>query len=349
MKRINIFLLGAVGCMLVLMAAGCKHPFLKKDTPRVVKVRTMEMHDNVHSGSREYVGILEANSASELSFNSAGRVTHLYVKNGQRVRQGQLLASVDKTMATSSYKAAQATLERARDGYERAKQVHDQGSLPEVRWVEIQTDLQQAEAACEIARQRLDECDLYAPHGGTIDSRQVERGSSVSPFQPVMRLLDLSRIYARINVPDIDINEVRQGDTATLIVSALQEPGEKTLKAVVEERMVSADMLSHSYSVRLRLLQRPKEILPGMVCRVSFATHDNTTGFEVPNRAVQLTHDGNRFVWVVNGGMAERRLVQIGDLTRTGVIITGGLQEGDSVVTDGMVKISNGTRVEIED
>lgn len=349
MKRTTLYWIAAVGCVMVLATAGCKHPFYKKATPRVVKVRAIEMHGDVHSGSREYVGVLEANSTSELSFNTAGRVTHLYVKNGQRVKQGKLLASVDKTMATSSYKAAQATLAQARDGYDRAKQVHDQGSLPEVKWVEIQTDLQKAEAACEIARQRLDECDLYAPHDGTIDSRQVERGSSVSPFQSVMRLLDLSRIYARISVPDVDINEVRQGDTATLMVSALQAQGEETLKAVVEERMVSADLLSHSYTVRLRLLQRPKEVLPGMVCRVCFTTHANTPGYEVPNRAVQLTHEGDRFVWVVNGGMAERRKVQIGDLTRTGVIITGGIQDGDTVVTDGMVKISNGTLVEIED
>lgn len=329
-----------------LLGTGCKHPFLKKEEPRVVKVRAIEMRSSVHHGSHEYVGTLEANSASDLSFNTTGRVTHIYVKNGQYVRKGKLLASVDKTLATSSLKAAQATLEQARDGYNRAKQVHDQGSLPEVRWVEIQTSLQKAEAACEIARQNLGECDLYAPHDGTVDNRQVECGNSVSPLQPVMRLLDLSRLYIRISVPDVDINNIRQGDTATVAVSALDG---LPLQALVEERTVSADRLSHNYTVRLRLLNRTKEVLPGMVCRVGFEAHNSETGFEIPNRAVQLTHEGKRYVWVVNNNTAERRMVEIGDLTRTGVVVTNGLQEGDSVVTDGTAKISNGTQVEIEE
>lgn len=333
----------AAGC---LAGTACHRPDHQGDQ-RVVKVRVVEVHGGSLASGHEYVGTLEEGAASDLSFTTAGRVTDLYVKNGQYVRQGALLASVDKTTATSAYKAAQATLAQARDGYNRAKQVHDQGSLPEVRWVEVQTDLQKAESAFEIARHRLEDCDLHAPHDGTVDSRQVERGTTVTPFQPVMRLLDLSRMYVRVNVPDVDINQVRAGDTATLLVSALAADG-AVLKAVVEERTVSADMLSHSYSVRLRLLRRPKEALPGMVCRVRFSRSEAANGFEVPSRAVQLTHEGDRYVWVVTDGQAERRKVQIGDLTRTGVVIAGGLHEGDRVVTDGMVKISNGTRVEVE-
>lgn len=347
MKRLFGYITVILTVTSFLLTSSCNHLVRQKD-PRVVLVRAIEVHGSNLTNRHEYVGTIEEASSSDLSFSTAGRVTHIYVKNGQHVQKGALLASVDKTTATSSYKAAQATLEQARDGYNRAKQVHDQGSLPEVRWVEVQATLQKAEAACEIARKNLDDCDLFAPHDGTVDNRQVERGTSVTPFQPVMRLLDLSRVYVRISVPDVDINSIHPGDTATLAVNALQGDGEEQLMAVVDERTVSADILSHSYSVRLRLLKRPKTVLPGMVCRVSFATHQAGTGFEVPNRAVQLTHEGDRYVWVVNGGTAERRKVTIGDLTRTGVVITGGLQEGDMVVTDGMVKISNGTEVEIE-
>ena len=69
---------------------------------------------------------------------------------------------------------------------------------------------------------------------------------------------------------------------------------------------------------------------------------------EIPNRAVQLTHEGERYVWVANEGVAQRRKVTIADLSRTGVLVSEGLREGDLVVTDGMSKISNGTLVEIE-
>jgi multidrug efflux pump subunit AcrA (membrane-fusion protein) len=81
---------------------------------------------------------------------------------------------------------------------------------------------------------------------------------------------------------------------------------------------------------------------------VRFAPEEARQGVEVPNRAIQLTNEGERYVWVVNDNVAERRKVAIADLSRTGVIVSEGLKEGDLVVTDGMSKITNGSLVEIE-
>ena len=329
-----------------LTAVACGRSEKKSET-KVVKVHALEVKNGSMPCSHEYVGTVEGSAASELSFSTAGRVTAVYVKEGQQVRKGTLLASVDKTTATSSYKMAQATLDQARDGYARAKQVHDQGSLPEVKWVEIQTDVQKAESMYEIAQQNLADCDLYAPHDGTVDSRSVERGTSVVPYQPVMRLLDLSHLYVRISVPDVDITKIHNGDTAQVFLSSMAD-GDAPIAAIVEEQAISADRVSHGYSVRLRLTGHPKGVLPGMVGRVRFAQEEIQGRMEIPNRAVQLTHEGERYVWVANEGVAQRRKVTIADLSRTGVLVSEGLREGDLVVTDGMSKISNGTLVEIE-
>ena len=329
-----------------LTAVACGRSEKKSET-KVVKVHALEVKNGSMPCSHEYVGTVEGSAASELSFSTAGRVTAVYVKEGQQVRKGTLLASVDKTTATSSYKMAKATLDQARDGYARAKQVHDQGSLPEVKWVEIQTDVQKAESMYEIAQQNLADCDLYAPHDGTVDSRSVERGTSVMPYQPVMRLLDLSHLYVRISVPDVDITKIHNGDTAQVFLSSMAD-GDAPIAAIVEEQAISADRVSHGYSVRLRLTGHPKGVLPGMVGRVRFAQEEIQGQMEIPNRAVQLTHEGERYVWVANEGVAQRRKVTIADLSRTGVLVSEGLREGDLVVTDGMSKISNGTLVEIE-
>ena len=346
MKRTIVYSFHLLVFAACLTAVACSRSEKKQET-KVVKVHAIEVGSGVMPCSHEYVGTVEGSAASELSFSTAGRVTAVYVKEGQQVRKGTLLASVDKTTATSSYKMAQATLDQARDGYARVKQVHDQGSLPEVKWVEIQTDVQKAESMYEIAQKNLADCDLYAPHDGTVDSRSVERGTSVIPYQPVMRLLDLSHLYVRISVPDVDINKIHNGDTAQVFLSALAD-GEAPISAIVEEQAISADRVSHSYSVRLRLAGKPKGVLPGMAGRVRFAPEEARQGVEVPNRAIQLTNEGERYVWVVNDNVAERRKVAIADLSRTGVIVSEGLKEGDLVVTDGMSKITNGSLVEIE-
>lgn len=336
--------------MVLLLASGCGHLMQKNDEGRVVRVSVVEMgrlqDGEIDAPSCEYVGTVEEGSASTLSFSTSGRVTAVYVKEGQHVAQGQLLAEVDNATALNSYKAAQATLRQAQDGYDRAKQVYDKGSLPEVKWMEVKTQLDQAQSLAQIAKKSLDDCKLYAPCAGTVADRNLEVGSSVAPFQPVMRLLNLGALSVRVSVPEVDIAQIKSGMSATVVVAALDN---LELRGVVDERNVSADPLSHSYMVRLRLQGTAgKKLLPGMVCKVAMGRRAAAEGMLLPHRAVQIDNEGQRFVWVVADGKASRRTVTIGDLSSNGVLITSGLDGGEQVVVDGTLKVSEGTRVEVD-
>lgn len=332
-------------CSAVLLLASACGGQENQIEDRIVKVNVLTVSDGTTGGFHEYVGTLEEAAASTLSFGVGGRVTAVYVKDGQHVVAGQLLASVDKSSATNAFNAAKATLNRAQDGYDRARQVYEKGSLPEVKMIEVQTQLDQAQSMYDMARKSLDDCNLYAPTSGTIDGRMIEKGSSVTAFQPVMRLLDLSSLYVKMSVPEVDISSVRVGDSVRVLVSAVADSNGPTFRGMVEERRVSADAMSHSYLVRIRMQANQRGLLPGMVCRVRLADRQVRHGVEVPSRAVQLMDKGARYVWVVNDGTAHRRHVKIGDLTRTGVLVTEGLNEGDCVMIDGMMKVSEGTKV----
>ncbi len=120
--------------------------------------------DGIGQG-RTYVGIVEENTATAVSFTTLGVVRRVYVKEGQYVSKGQLLAEIDATNASNSVDAAQAstsqagdmvaqsraTYAQAKDAYERMKMLHDNGSLPEIKWIEAQTRLQQAETSLKTA------------------------------------------------------------------------------------------------------------------------------------------------------------------------------------------------------
>lgn len=336
-----------IGMVLALLLCGCDH-LLQQDEPvRKVAVRVVNVgqldNEDIDVPNCEYVGTVEESSASTIAFSTSGRVTAVYVKEGQTVRAGQLLAEVDNTTALNSYKAAQATLRQAQDGYDRAKQVYQKGSLPEVKWIEVKTQLDQAQSIAEIAKKNLDDCKLYAPCGGTVADRNLEVGSNVAPFQPVLRLLNLGSLAVKVSIPEGDIAQIRNGMAARVTVTALDN---LELRAVVDERNVSADPLSHSYLVRLRLQGAAgKRLLPGMVCKVAMGQRATSGGLLLPNRAVQIANDGQRFVWVVEDGKASRRMVTIGDLSSNGVLVSSGLNGGEQVIVDGTLKVSEGTQV----
>ena len=195
MKRITIILMLAA-----VVLAGCKDKE-KKTEERVISVNVKVIEEETFGEKRNYVGTIEASEAITLSFEAGGNVKDVFVKVGDNVHAGQLLARLDKTSVQSSYDAAKSTLEQAEDGYRRAKQLHDNGSLPEVKWVEIQTKLAQAQSMEKISKEALQHCDLYSPASGVIGSRTIEPGSNVSPLQQAFKLMNIRQLKVRASIP----------------------------------------------------------------------------------------------------------------------------------------------------
>ena len=97
------------------------------------------------------------------------------------MRKGQLLAELDSTSARQTFDAARASLEQAEDACGRLRQLYEAQSLPEIKWVEAQTRLRQAESLFEIAKKNLSDCALYAPFDGVVGERRASAGETVLP------------------------------------------------------------------------------------------------------------------------------------------------------------------------
>ena len=175
-------------CAILLLATGCTSP-KKAHTADPLRVGTIVVTPSSDIDAALYVGTIEEETSAALSFPVAGTLARTYADEGQRVQQGQLLAELDPTSARQTFDAAQAALDQAKDACARLKQLYDAESLPEIKWVEAQTRLRQAESAYGIARKNLDDCKLYAPFTGVIGKRQAAAGETVLPGVPAMTLL----------------------------------------------------------------------------------------------------------------------------------------------------------------
>ena len=170
-------------CAILLLATGCTSP-KKAHTADPLRVGTIVVTPSSDIDAALYVGTIEEETSAALSFPVAGTLARTYADEGQRVQQGQLLAELDPTSARQTFDAAQAALDQAKDACARLKQLYDAESLPEIKWVEAQTRLRQAESAYGIARKNLDDCKLYAPFTGVIGKRQAAAGSRFCRASP---------------------------------------------------------------------------------------------------------------------------------------------------------------------
>ena len=327
--------------LVALCSCGEKKQAVAEQT---VRVKVQEIHPEAVNGEQGFSGTIEEASGASLSFASAGTIKRIYVDEGQTVRQGQLIAELDPTTLQNAYTISKTSLEQAQDTYNRMKELHDAGSLPEMQWIQIENQLKSATAQEAIARKSLSDTKLYAPFSGYISSKIAEIGQNASPGMPIVKLVNIGSVKVKISVPEDDIQRIAQHSSMKVVVPAL---GNREFEGQVKERGVSADPRSRTYEVKATIQNHDGQLLPGMICQVFTNYMQGSTGVFVPANLVQLDSDNKTFVWVVNGERALKREIIIDGETAQGAKVAFGLVAGDKLIVAGQQKVSNGMKVEI--
>jgi membrane fusion protein, multidrug efflux system len=324
---------------------GCSTKKVSSDETKAIPVTTMTVRQLETTVADNYVGVIEESSATSLSFATLGSVERIYVDNGMKVSKGQLLAELDKTSLQSSYDAAVSTLNQAKDAYARMKQLYDNGSLPQIKWIEVQSGLQKAQSMEQIAQKTLQNTQLIAPSTGIIASRTIEAGANVVPGITVMKLINIEHVKVKISVSEAEISKINKGDEVSVTIGALDND---IRKGKITEKGVIANPLSHTYDVKIDLDNPTKEVMPGMVCNVSLLSKNTSLQIILPGNAIQVAHNGECFVWVAENGLAQKRTIITNGLSKDGVIVSEGLSQGEQVIIEGRQKVSNGMKIAIQ-
>jgi len=291
-----------------------------------------------------YSGTIEPSYSVALMFKNTGTIEQVFVDEGDLVKKGQALASLDKSMAQNMFDASQASYEQAKDAYDRLKSVHEKGSLADIKWVEMESKLKQAESQLQIARANLNDCILRAPDDGMIGHRNAQPGQSsvgvVAPFE----LVKIDRVHVKISVPENEISKMKKGMKAGFSISALDDA---SFEGRVDNVGIMADRISRTYEVKILANNPGNSIKPGMVCDVKLSVDGKKDIVVVPAKAVTMDGKGSVYVWKVDPATktVKKEGVKLGQYTASGIIVFTGLQINDLVVTDGKEKLSENSSI----
>ena len=324
-----------------LLLIGCGNKKAQKQTfDPILPVEISVISQSNDNNLRNYVGTTKSEMELPLSFPLGGKLTGIYVKYGQHVKKGTVIARVDATSAKSIHDAALATLNQAEDGYNRLKQVHDEGGIPDVRWVQMETDLEKARQTEITARKHLNECTLIAPQEGFISMDKHTTGENMLPTTPFCRIIDMNKMIVEFSVPEKEIGIIQVGDKAEASFPGLNNLI-KTIE-IIDKSFVSNPM-GHTYTIKAKVPVENKDILPGMVAKIKLSLSE-ASGIVVPSSCV-LTMPEGADVWTVKNGKAYRRNIKVGGFVKNGVVVESGLENGDTIITVGYQKLYNGAKV----
>ena len=347
MNKLNTFPILAITILLV--ACGRSE---KSYEVEALKVTTETVCANTTPLGKHYVGKVEEESSTPVSFTGMGTVTRVYVQEGQYVTRGQLIAEMDPVQCENTLQAAKAAYDQALDTQKRMEVLYQSQSISEIDWINVQTKVQQARSSFQMAGKALADCRLKAPCSGIVGKKEIESGMTALPSQPVCTILNISKVKVKVSIPEKEIASFnpRQGRAGKGVTITAEALGGKSFHSNYFVRDIQGDVLTHTYDVRFSVNNPGLELLPGMVVNVTAdADEEGLDGtsqtITIPVRSVQQSADGHQFVWVVKESKAHRQPVEVGQAQGDRIIILSGLTEGNRIIVEGYQKVSEGSTV----
>ncbi|MBL7075331.1 efflux RND transporter periplasmic adaptor subunit [candidate division KSB1 bacterium] len=357
-KEIPIVVL-LIGLLLVL---GCSRGNKESNDSEVfglteVKVAPVKMGEIKTTLS--FLGDIKAWRELSVVPDIPGRVARIYVKEGDVVEEGRLMAELDTRgvrlqleQARAGLAVAQANFNDAKRNWERMKELHEKGTISPQEYEKVQlglaaaeAQLQQARSGLNLAKYQLDMSIMRAPFSGIITDKLINEGEvinpqmSVGPKSGVVMLMDISRLKIFIDVPEREIGKITLEDPALVRVKSYPD---EVFDGKVSVINPAADPLSRSFSVQIEVPNPQGKLKVGTFAKVAIITERHENTLIVPPKAVLK---GNVLFIMKEDSTAQRREVQVGLEGEGGIEILDGVKADELVIIEGNYGLEDGVRV----
>ena len=290
----------------------------------------------------QYPGVTEAKEDAELAFKVLGIIEKIYVREGEHVKKGQILARIDSRDYATQLSATESEYRQIKAECERVIAMHEDDAVSDNNYDKARSGLERISAKLKNHRDQLNDCQLYAPY---VDRVFRTAGESVGPGLAVIGLFTSGNAEVVINVPESEYQ--RKDASASYTATFAGLPGRTfplTLASVAQRANGN-----NRFQMRLRLPDNTREVTPGMSAMVNIMHSSDSIDNRILIPAGALFNNGGQsYVYVYNKktGIVRRTAVVADGIRGDGqVVITDGLRMGQLVVSSGVGKLTDGQQV----
>lgn len=281
-------------------------------------------------------GTVEPTVMLPIAPRNAGRLSELFVDEGDQVEKGQILAQLEDTDLQRTLDELQAKADLAQKEYDRKKPLASSGAVSKEALDKAKADRDAAIASVERARVTLDYMKLTAPDEGRIIRREGEIGEFIPVNQPVFWISCCDGLRISTEVDEEDIALVREGQEVAIRADAF--PGQ-VFDGTVQNITPKGDPVSRSYRVRVSLDPDTK-LMIGMTAETNIIIRKKDDALLVPRSAVE-----NGKILLMQEGTVKEQAVETGIESTEAIEIISGLNEGDQIVMNAQAEIEPGDHI----
>ncbi len=316
---------------------------------KVPLVTTFTIKDTLFNHYIELQGSLQTKQNLVLTPEYAGILSQVYVKEGQYVNRGQVLARIDDGGLSQQLSQMEIQAQLAKTTFERQKRLWDQKIGSEIQYLQAKTAYEAQGKAIDQMKSTIAKTSIRAPFNGRIDDVITEKGAVVAPGQTqIFRIVNLNQMYVEAEVPERYVSTIKKGTNVSVDIPVIG----KTLTAKVRQAGSFINPANRTYKVEVAVPNKEKNIKPNLTAKLKINDYTNPKALLIPQSLISENAAGDQYVFAVNTNsknetIATQKTIKTGLTQGSLVEVMHGIKAGDVLVSEGARSVKNQQPIEV--
>jgi membrane fusion protein (multidrug efflux system) len=308
---------------------------------RAIAVETAVVTRSELETSVKAVGTITAEASATLRAEVPGQILAVHFEEGQPLKKGAPLYSIEATVLEAEVNEARANASRSEAALKRAQELFTKQLISGTDYDAARANYDVDVARLRSSQAKLSKTMIRAPFDGYVGLRRINIGDYATIGQELVDVVQLDPLRVAFSVPETLLPKVRPGQPIDVTVDAY--PGEVFAGAITAVAP-KTDVQGHSLEVRASLPNKELKLRPGLFVRIDVSLGTRMDAILIPEQAIWPIGQ-DKIVYVVADGVARQRVVTIGERQPGAVEVLQGLEDGEIIVTAGQMKLFDGASV----
>lgn len=313
-------------------------------------ISTFKAKEEVFNHTLEIQGNVTTKNLIVITPEYNGILTNVYVKEGDKVRKGQILAKIDDGGLSQQLAQLKIQSDLAKTTFERQKRLWDQKIGSEIQFLQAKSSYDGQQESINQMQKQIAKTTVRAPFSGTIDDVIIEQGSVVSAGQSqLIRIVNLDDMYIETDVPERYVSSIVQGKKVEVLFPVLG----KSLETKVEQAADFIDPTNRTFKVKITIPNKDKSVKPNLTARLKINDYTNEKALLVPLSIISENANGEQYLYVVKDkndageGVAKRVIITTGKTQGDVIEVLSGIKDGEEIIKEGARSVEGGQTVKV--
>ncbi|EDP97132.1 efflux RND transporter periplasmic adaptor subunit [Kordia algicida OT-1] len=318
-------------------------------TKKKTLITVFTAKDTIFNHYLEIQGNVDTKKNIVITPEMSGILKQVFVKEGQRVAKGQILARVDDNGLSQQLSQLQIQADLAKTTFERQKRLWDQKIGSEIQFLQTKSAYESQQKAVDQLKIQLGKTAIRAPFSGVVDDVITEQGSVVGAGQtPIIRIVNLRDMYIEAVIPEKYLTNVTEGKDVEVYFPVLG----KTIDAKIRQAGDFIDPNNRTFKVEIAVPNKEGNIKPNLTAKLKINDYTNPKAILIPQSVISENAEGDQYVYVAKdiegkSAKAKRVIITTGKPQGDFIEVTEGLKDGDAVIKEGARSVKDEQEIEI--